>query len=61
MIFFATGLGAVVANFLWQAVGGHDWSLAIDRSWFQVCALGAAWLTTALRLRALSSTQRESE
>jgi hypothetical protein len=48
MIFLAAGAGVVAANFLWQAIGAENWSLALDRSWFQVCALGAAWLTSLL-------------
>lgn len=51
MIFFATGVGVVTANFIHQALTSHDWNTAIDRSWFQVCALGAAWITSAVSSR----------
>ncbi len=32
------GLGMTIANFGWQALNGHNWPLAVDRSWFQVAA-----------------------
>ena len=33
-------VGVVAGNFLYQAVNGCDWSLAMERSYFQTVALG---------------------
>jgi hypothetical protein len=38
-------LGAGLANFAYQAFTGHNWSVAVERTWFQVWAcltVGAA-------------------
>lgn len=37
--------GLVVGNFLWQAIHGHDWHVAYDRSWFQAVAILVMHLT----------------
>lgn len=29
----------VVSNFVYQAMGDQNWSVAFERSWFQVCAV----------------------
>jgi hypothetical protein len=59
MAFFGVGIGVVIANFLYQALGAHDWSVAIDRSWFQVCAIFAVWLTLATRAAVSSPSEGE--
>jgi hypothetical protein len=46
LLMMACGLTA--ANYLYQAMTGHDWPVALDRSFFQAAALFFVWL--ALRL-----------
>lgn len=47
-MYLGAAVGLTAGNFIFQAFDGHDWSLAIDRSLFQVaavavCAFGAWW------------------
>lgn len=41
------GVGLSVANFLYQALNDYQWSLAIDRSFFQIIALVAVYVAGA--------------
>ena len=34
-------LGLTMGNFIWQAFGAKDWSVALDRSYFQAGAVAA--------------------
>lgn len=49
-------LGVIPANFVYQALAGSHWDVAIDRSWFQATALFIAWLS----LRIASQEDRDS-
>lgn len=48
MKYFGIGISLVAANFAYQFFGAENWPLAFDRSWFQVCAVAACWITSAL-------------
>ena len=42
-LFLAVALA--IGNFIWQAFNGRQWSVAIERSWFQfVACLAAAFI-----------------
>lgn len=45
----AVGLGLVIGNYVYQAFGAQEYIVAAERSFFQVTALFAAWLTISLR------------
>lgn len=38
------GVALAISNYFCQAVGPHDWAIALDRSFFQGCALLWVWL-----------------
>jgi len=33
-----TAIGLTIANFAWQGLGDQNWTLAFERTWFQVTA-----------------------
>ncbi len=37
-------IGLVASNYLYQWFGHQNWSTALDRSWFETCALVCVWL-----------------
>ena len=40
-----TGIFLTIGNFLYQALAGsHDWSVAVDRSYFQWVAILCVWI-----------------
>lgn len=41
-------VGLSASNYLYQAATAHDWALALDRSWFQIFAIGGVWLYSAI-------------
>lgn len=52
MIYLVTASAFVLSNFAYQAAGGHDWMLAVDRSFFQVYAIaGVALISKAAKWR----------
>jgi hypothetical protein len=42
--YLVVAAGLSVGNFIFQAATGHNWGIAMDRSLFQMVALGCAWL-----------------
>jgi hypothetical protein len=38
----------IVANFGWQVLSDHAWSVAIERTWFQACAIVAVLLLSTV-------------
>jgi hypothetical protein len=42
--FLSVALGSAGGNFLWQAATAGDWKLALERSFFQIWALGTLWI-----------------
>jgi hypothetical protein len=58
MNYIVVGFSLTATNFLYQTFTSHDYAVALDRSWFQVTALFAAWLVTRLYY---SPTPQESE
>jgi hypothetical protein len=51
MNYIIAGAAMAASNFLYQVVNHHDFMTAFERSWFQVCALMAAWLMSYLAQR----------
>lgn len=42
---FTLAVSLTVSNFLWQIITrDHDWGTAVERSYFQACALLIAWM-----------------
>lgn len=51
MIFLGPALGLAAANFAYQFFGDANWHTAIDRTWFQTCAIATCWLTSLVPSR----------
>lgn len=57
-----TMLGLTIANFAYQASGDHNWVLAIDRTFFQYCALLSFWILCHKDIdEALLATEEDDE
>lgn len=53
------GLGFITANYIYQAFGAHDWSVATERSFFQ--ALPLAWIWVSLTFTPMDQERDESD
>jgi hypothetical protein len=42
-LLFNMTVGLLAGNFCYQYFGAGDWAVALERSWFQFCALLVAW------------------
>jgi hypothetical protein len=57
MNYIIAGAAMAASNFLYQVVNHHDFMTAFERSWFQVCALMAAWLMSYLAQRSPQASE----
>ncbi len=48
MTYVSVSIGLIAGNCIYAAING-GWDAAIDRSWFQVGAIFALWLTMLVR------------
>lgn len=41
--------GLIAANFAYQAIAGHEWVVAVERSFFQAVAVLCCWWSLSKR------------
>lgn len=49
LIMIIATLGLVAGNFVYQVFGPHEWSVAAERSFFQIVAVAAVWIVMIAR------------
>ena len=55
------GVGLAIGNFVYQLCGPEQWGAAVERTWFQVVALFAAWVVGRLFRPRPNSVLNEQE